>query len=194
MPQTLNSQQKAMAWLERFAQAVDADPEIIDAMPIEDVRAELTALGADGKGFHARLARTLKTNPVGEFLANVKAWFSPLWEPQWAGQAVTAADVPVQEQQFTLEDGGIAITCFWNARTENEAAYIKIAWTADISPGPELWVRFAHPETQAILYDGRLGTDLAGEETFTAAVLGFDPTVQRWAITLIVREPASRKG
>lgn len=61
MSQTHNETNgKEIKWLEKFSQDMDeAEPEFIDAMPIEDVRAELRSSGTNVEEFHERIAKTL---------------------------------------------------------------------------------------------------------------------------------------
>lgn len=118
----------------------------------------------------------------------VVKWLSPLWEPQWAGQLVTASDIPKQVHTFTSEDGDIRISCYWQGEYKDEPAYIQLSWKSEIIPESELWVRFVYPETQAIRHEVCLGTVLTGEETFTSDDLGFDPSDERWAISVALAE------
>jgi len=50
---------EVVSWLAKFSQSMESDPDILDAMPIEDVRRELSDLGADVEGFHASIAKML---------------------------------------------------------------------------------------------------------------------------------------
>jgi hypothetical protein len=52
---------QAIVWLEQLSRDLDEDPDMLEALPIEEVWAELQALGANVKGFHARLAKTLRS-------------------------------------------------------------------------------------------------------------------------------------
>lgn len=115
-------------------------------------------------------------------------WLSPLWEPLWAGQPVTAADVAAQQHTFTLEDGDITLSCTWKTPYQDEPASILITWKADLFTENELWIGFVNPETQAVRYRACLGTRRTGEERFTCDELGFEPSEERWAMTLGLRE------
>ncbi len=110
------------------------------------------------------------------------------WEPQWAGQLATAADIPEQEHVFRREDGDIKISCFWRGQYRKKPAYISISWNANVTTRSEFRVRFINPETQEELSEVYLGTGLVGEEVFTNEDLGFDPSCEQWAIALIVKE------
>jgi len=54
-----NIEKKALDWLQQLSKTLDADPDIIDSMPIEDVRSKLEDLGADNNAFHTRLSAML---------------------------------------------------------------------------------------------------------------------------------------
>ncbi len=110
------------------------------------------------------------------------------WEPQWAGQQVTAADIPRQEHWFFLEDGKLHIRCHWGAQEGPEPAYIWFAWKADLNREHVLYARFADPATQTIRCDIKLGGHFTGEEIFTPHELGFDPSSDRWALAIVFKE------
>jgi hypothetical protein len=115
-------------------------------------------------------------------------WASKLWEPKWAGQLVTASDIPEQEKTFISDEGQIILRCHWKAAYKNTPAYLWVSWKADISADGDLWLRFVNPETEEIYYEFSLGTDLRGEETFESDKLGFDPSNQKWAIYVLLCE------
>lgn len=119
-------------------------------------------------------------------------WLSPPWLPKWVGEPVPAqTDMPPQEHVFRLEDGEITLTCSWKSRYHETPAYVWVQWRADISTPSELWVRFTRPETGTVLAEVRLGSHLAGDDIFTSDDLGFDPALEKWSISLILREVAS---
>ena len=101
------------------------------------------------------------------------------------GQLVAAADIPKQRHSFSTKYGDINIECSWGEQHQGEPAYIWLSWKANISADNELWLRFVDPETQTIRHEVNLGTIRAGEETFTSHELGFDPSTERWAISVI---------
>jgi hypothetical protein len=115
-------------------------------------------------------------------------WTSELWEPQWAGQLVTAADVAEQSHVFRSEHGDITMSCYWQRQHGDEPAHIHIFWKADLFIEMTIWLRFFHPETRASYHDVCLGTRTVGEETFTSQELDFDPSAQRWALSVILAE------
>jgi hypothetical protein len=121
-------------------------------------------------------------------------WLSALWHPPLAGALVTAADIPPQEKTFYLDEGTIRVTCTWWTATRDRPAALWMQWHADVTRPGDLWVRFTHaaPEEAAvILAELRLGSALAGEAEWSTDTLGFDPSRERWALALMLREPAS---
>jgi len=120
--------------------------------------------------------------------ANLIIWTSELWKPLWAGQLVTASDIPEQEKTFISDEGQIILRCHWKAAYKNTPAYLWVSWKADIAADGYLWLRFVNPETEEIYSEFSLGTDLRGEETFESDKLGFDPSNQKWAISVLLCE------
>jgi hypothetical protein len=114
----------------------------------------------------------------------VLVWLSELWEPQWAGQLLTAADVPEQTHTFRSEHGDIRLTCHWQDALHDEPACLHIRWQADLMEDDRLWLRFVNPETQKFRQEILLGTRAVGEETFTAQDVAFDFLHEQWALSL----------
>ena len=133
---------QALAWLEQFSRELDADPDILDTLSIEEVQTELQALGADVEEFHARLAGTLRKTKLRKAGNTLIQWMSPLWQPQWAGQFVGSGDIPGQTHIFKLEQGAIEITCSWKPRVGETPAYLDLSWKADTIMEGELWCHF----------------------------------------------------
>lgn len=123
---------------------------------------------------------------VSKIAANLIIWTSKVWEPKWAGQLVTASDIPQQEKTFMLNYGQIKFSCHWKPSYENIPAYIQLSWRAKISIRCELWARFVNPETHKMLSEIRLGTSFEGKNIFTSDKLGFDPSTERWSVSLIL--------
>jgi hypothetical protein len=189
MLQTIDElNRKALAWLEQFSQELDADPDVIDAMPIEDVKAELRALGVDVEGFHTRLARTLNLAKVKNAVAQMIKWVSPVWRPQWAGQFVGAGDIPEQKHTFRMEKGAIEVMCSWKPQAGDTPPYLEVSWKADTVIEGNFWCRFVHPDTNAMLAEVPLGTYKEGGKYFTRKTLGFDPSKEPWAIAIVLKE------
>src|SRR4030095_1459076 len=66
------------------------------------------------QGFHARVMARVAAERL-PFRDCLVRWLSPPWQPVWAGELVTAADVAAQEHVFALDDGEIQVTCGWQA-------------------------------------------------------------------------------
>src|SRR5262245_13985588 len=69
-------------------------------------------------GFHARVMARVGAERLTRRDRLVR-WLSPVWQPAWAGEVVTAADVAAQEHVFALDDGEIQVTCGWRAAYEH---------------------------------------------------------------------------
>jgi hypothetical protein len=110
------------------------------------------------------------------------------WEPQWTGQQATAADIPEQKHVFRREDGDINVSCFWRSQHRKKPAYISISWKANVTTRNEIRARFINSETREHLAEVDLGSHFMGEEVFTSDDLGFDPSCERWAMALVLKE------
>jgi hypothetical protein len=51
----------------------------------------------------------------------------------------------------------------------------------------ELWCRFVHPDTNAVLAEVSLGTSKEGGKYFTRQTLNFDPSQEKWALVILVK-------
>lgn len=111
-------------------------------------------------------------------------WVSELWQPQWAGELLTAADVPEQSHTFASEHGDIHLTCHWQDASCNEPAMLYIKWQADMTDDERLWIRFVNPANHALWQKIFLGARAVGEERFIAQDLAFDFLHEQWAISL----------
>ena len=114
------------------------------------------------------------------------------WEPRYAGQLATSADIPPQDHAFVLQDGQIDVFCSWEGATQDAPALIRLSWIAHLAAPGEILVRFVEPETNRIRHEDSLGSNLDGERSFTQAQIGFDPAQERWALALVVREEERR--
>ena len=123
--------------------------------------------------------------PGGELFEGIATEY---WEPQWTGQRATAADIPEQAHVFRREDGDIEVSCFWRSQYRKKPAYISISWKANVTTRNEIRARFINSETWEHLAEVDLGTHLMGEEVFTSDDLGFDPSSERWAMALVLKE------
>lgn len=159
----------------------------IDALPIEKVREELRAFGTEIEEFHAKIAKLLGMPKL--LSKQLKQWMIEiLWIPEGAGQPQSALGISKQEHSFITEEGNIKILCLWEEQHNDEPAYLWLSWEAHLTTEKELWILFLDPETQGIRYEVNLGTDLTEETTFTSDDLGFDPSSEKWAISLILQE------
>jgi hypothetical protein len=116
------------------------------------------------------------------------SWVSELWQPQWAGVSVSAADIPEEKKTFNVKDGEIEISCLWRAQHETNPAYIQITWAANFVADHELWALFFKPDTKEVLVEVPLGTYLEGGKSITSETLGFDPSTEKWAISILLKE------
>lgn len=84
------------------------------------------------EGFHARVMARVAAErlTVGDRLVR---WLSPLWQPTWAGELVTAADVAPQEHVFALDDGEIQVTCGWRAAYGHLPVTLRVAGQAHMT-------------------------------------------------------------
>lgn len=133
----------------------------------------------------ADLKAALRTIP-----GDLVAWASDLWQPQWAGQPVVAADIPQQKKTVIVPDGAIDISCLWRGQYESTPGYIQVGWAADFESEGELWAIFFEPETRITLAEICLGDYFEDVTTLTSDVLGFDPMHQLWALSIILKTHA----
>jgi hypothetical protein len=115
-------------------------------------------------------------------------WLSPVWLPPRVGEPMTAAGIPQQEHSFQLEDGYIQVWCSWRPQYHENPPHVRVEWRASVPLPGELWIFFLSPETQRVLNKFHLGTRRSGEEVFTSEALGFDPSSEKWAISLVLAE------
>lgn len=135
---------------------------------------------------HLRSKSGKESAGIADSIIRLIRWISPLWEPQWAGVPVTAGDVPEQQHDFSMRDGNIDISCSWRGAYGDTPAYIEISWTADIMTECELWLRFVNPLTRDVLSEVLLGEEPEGGKIITGDILGFDPSKERWATSLMM--------
>jgi hypothetical protein len=141
------------------------------------------SLGTSGAkkilNFKKRMIKTIK---------GLRVWISSLWFPQWAGVPATASEIPEQRHSFKIDEGEINLFCYWKPNFGNDPAYIHLSWNAKITISARLWVRFVNSETQEVFSEICLGTQLQGEDNFTSDRLGFDPSNEKWAVSIIFEE------
>lgn len=115
----------------------------------------------------------------------VVRWFESVWHPTFAGEPVTAAaDTPAQEEVFYVESGAIHVTCAW------DRANLRLTWQTHPPLPGDLWARVVQRDNHSVvLAELFLGQAWEGDEVFTASLLGFDPTLVPWSLTLGLQEP-----
>lgn len=117
-------------------------------------------------------------------------WATSLWQPQHAGMPVYAAEIPEQTQMFSGpgKEGDIEITCAWRDQFGTTPAYLQISWLANLNVERELWALFFDPDSKELLAEIPLGKYLEGGKNITARTLGFNPSRQKWAVSLLLKE------
>ncbi len=188
LPHRNERDRRDLTWLHNFSQDLENDSDMLESLSDEDVQEELHAWGADVEGFHSKLSGTLRAAKLKQTGGALIQWFSPLWKPQWTGQFVGAGDAPQQTHRFRLEQGAIEISCTWKPQQGTTPAYLDFSWKADLLMEGELSCRFVQPDTQAVLADLPLGSSKEGGQYFSSQALGFDPTREKWAIVILVKQ------
>jgi hypothetical protein len=125
---------------------------------------------------------------VSELKERLIVSMSQAWQPPWAGEIVTASSISAQSWPFRMEEGEVKLTCIWSARSKNRPAFLDLSWRANLSIAAELWALFIDPETETVLSEVRLGKRFEGSEAFNADDLGFDPSTERWAVSILLKE------
>ncbi len=124
--------------------------------------------------------------------ANKILWRTFPWEPLWAGVPATASEIPEQRHSFKIDEGEINLSCYWKPKFGNDPAYIHLSWNAKITISANisarLWVRFVNSETQKVFSEICLGNRLQGEDNVTSEKLNFDPSNEKWAVSIIFEE------
>ncbi len=149
------------------------------------------ALGKKGqKVVHELIEQTAAKQPA--FVSTIKeamvAWASPLWQPLYAGEAVTAADIEPQSIRFEMDYGEyINLSCYWQEEKTGQP-YIDLSWQANLLQPSKLWARFIDPDSRKILTEILLGNDLEGKIHIVSNELSFNPTSDKWAIAIVVEE------
>lgn len=149
------------------------------------------ALGKEGEMVVKELIKqeTIR-QPV--FISKIKeamvAWVTPLWQPLYAGEAVTAAEIEEQSTRFEMDYGEyINLSCHWQDEKGSQAC-IDLSWQANLLQPSKIWARFIDPERSIILTEIFLGTELEGRIRILSNELSFNPTTDKWAIAIIVEE------
>jgi len=125
---------------------------------------------------------------MSEFKERLILSISPAWRPLWAGESVTASDIPEQSESFRMQEGEVDVSCYWRPRSGDRQAYLQVSWRVNIFVAAEIWALFIDPETEAVLSEVRLGAQFEGRKAFTADDLCFDPSTDKWAISILLKE------
>ena len=113
-------------------------------------------------------------------------WVSPLWEPKFAGQVVTAAGITEQTKRFELDYGEyVNVSCHWAGGRDDQIPYLQLTWKANFHTHINIWIRFIDPLSNNTISEFCLGSDLEGSRQLSVEDLEFDPTIQRWAISIV---------
>jgi hypothetical protein len=148
------------------------------------------ALGSRGRQeimelIHPADSRTTLPARLTRIKENMIDWISPLWQPMYAGEAVTAADMAEQSNHFDMDYGEyIDLSCHWQEE-KNESVAITVAWQANLLQPSRLWVRFLDPDRGEVLAEIELGSELTGRMRISGEQLSFDPLRDKWAIAVI---------
>jgi hypothetical protein len=183
--------QDTQHWFGCVISEYDDDPAGVDALSKEEVYEDLATRGVDMAAFKRRLQQTFLRTGVQQTASRVVKWLSPLWEPQWAGQFVGAADIPKQVHTFYSGINTITITCSWQPQSGEVSACLELVWS--IEPPLEGHVRcqFVDPETQNLFTEVDLSNYAEGGMYLTGDSLGFNPVTERWGVQVSVDSPSS---
>jgi hypothetical protein len=146
------------------------------------------ALGSQGRKTVERLIASPSPMAVVSRIKNpIATWVSRLWTPMWAGQALTAADLPEQHHYFDMGDGEyVKLRCSWEGEQIQHHPRIEISWSANIYTSSKIWIQFVDPDTNDELHKVLLGTDLEGSLAITAPQLTFDPSTRGWGVKILI--------
>ncbi len=153
------------------------------------------ALGVAGRQkVRSQIRQTREKQIAGQssFLSKIKesmvAWASPLWQPLYAGEAVTAAAAEEQSTRFEMDYGEyINLRCHWQDEKNNQPS-INLSWQANLLQPSKLWARFINPDTSMVITEILLGSKLEGTLRIPGSELSFNPAVDKWAIAIVVEE------
>ncbi len=149
------------------------------------------ALGEKGQKLVQKL-QGKKADKQPCFISQIKEqlveWVSPLWQPMYAGEAVTAANLETQHKKFEMEYGEyINLSCHWKEDKENKPC-IKLSWQANLMQASKLWARFVDPDSSRTIATIPLGSELEGKICIFADQLPFNPTSDKWAIAIVIEK------
>lgn len=110
-------------------------------------------------------------------------------EPFYAGQELSASDLP--KQRFSFEEGKIETEIYWEGKRGETPAYIWLSWKVSMPRPCRLHIQFISPETHSVLYKQTIAGIVPNEQydaTFKADKLGFDPSTTRFAFHVFTEE------
>jgi len=124
---------------------------------------------------------------VDDIIQTGKIIFESIPHPFYlAGQLATATDTLPQSKTFLLRTGEyIKISCDWKRPSKDYPSYLHLEWKANITTPGRIWARFINSDTGKKYKDTCLGNRLEGRRDFESDELGFDPTDEEWAISII---------
>ena len=176
---------------------MEADQLLWNEMLEQNTEAALSqALGIVGRQevrSQIRRATKKQITEQSSFISRIKesmvAWASPLWQPIYAGESVTAAaEIEEQSIRFEMDYGEyINLSCHWQDQKDNQAA-INLSWQANLLQPSMLWAKFIHPDTSMVITEILLGSKLEGRLRIPEDQLSFNPATDKWAIAIVVEE------
>ncbi len=141
------------------------------------------AFGEEGM---RRLEKMESGGFVSKIVDSLINFATPLWQPEYAGEAVTAADLVEQHNRYESSDGEyVEMSCQWQ---DEEECLLTLQWQANLEQQSRLWARFVSPNGETILSEVLLGTELAGNLQLTGEELQFHPARRQWALSIIVED------
>ncbi|KPA09822.1 hypothetical protein MHK_009975, partial [Candidatus Magnetomorum sp. HK-1] len=151
----------------------------------QQIRKKQLLIDKQDKKFDYKTIKALITY-IKEGGIQLMQWSSQLWQPEFVGQVVTAADIPEQHKTFSMKDGEINISCLWTGEYDNQPSNIRVVWKTKIAFDYELWISFINPNTHSIFSEFRLGEEPYGGIEVSSKDLKFDPVKDIWATKLFI--------
>ena len=179
---------KSAMYLDMLTMEMESDDEMVEDISIDEIRKELSMMGADSRKHQKKLNNLLLSTNLKNFINDIIKVITEPWIPELAGVPVTASDIPTQKNKFRMDFGEVDLSCFWKPEYDETPAYLSIKWKSSISVRCELIIRFINPKTYWIYSEISLGTQLTGEELFIKKDLGFDPSSEKWSMALIFND------
>jgi hypothetical protein len=116
-------------------------------------------------------------------------WFSEIFQHPYAGQLITAADIPEEKKMFRFHGGEITISYLYKrSYGKSDGNEIQVRWIANISPLYELWIIFINPQNQFVFSEFLLGRRMEGGKIFPEDILNFNPSKDIWAAYIALKD------